>query len=194
MACGNNHVSRAHIDTSLIAENYLQHSAENAQQLIDEILAIMAREPTEAERGRTEQLGVAERLHAHSNTFDQTQVPPGTRLWQVQTEPVASDYNVTTGKMNVYTGSDGMPILGNVYPHVHYWENPDDPQQSGAVASLAHGSHSTPVLFGQGADYSAVVEHVKILEQAIADAALSPAEVDERVAHLREGLERRRHS
>jgi hypothetical protein len=195
MACGNNHVSRAHMAAPPAPAHDPQRAAQTAlreaERLARQIAATYAREATEAERERAQQLRAQERLQEFHATFDPTKTPPGTHMWKVQNEPVVSDYNSKTGKINMYTNKDCMPIYGNIYPHVHYYEFPT---QMGAVASMEHGKagHAGHTSFGPGDSGRIVADQLTILRQAIADPSASPADVDRQVAILRQAVDRSR--
>jgi hypothetical protein len=179
MACGNNHVGRDQIVEPPDPE---RDPYEAARAVLEEAQRL-------ATGARAQQIRVIEQVADHKLSFDPAAVPDGYHMWQVQPQPSASDYNERTGKMNVYTGKDGMPIRGNRYPHVHYFESATE---IGAVASVDHEVHAGRIIFAPDASAGDIANELTILRQAIADENASVEEVERQVAELREALARSR--
>lgn len=201
MACGNNHVSRAHIATQPDPGSDPQRAAEaalaEAARIYRELLQVYRREPTRDELAQA--ANVRARILEAKRQVQSTDLPPGTHVGKVhETDdpPWASKYDTgvdhnRTGepKIDVYTDSDGMPRLGNLYPHVHYYEQPAR-GEAGATASLDHGKgdgkHAGNISFAHESA-KAIADQLTILQKAIASAG-EAAEVENEVNRLRDAL------
>ncbi len=103
-------------------------------------------------------------------------------------EHAASQYNSRTGKIDVYTDAEGMPRLGNVYPHVHEFSSPngDDGVTASVRAGKGEGNHvggSTLPPGTSGRDLARVAA-VAAARAVVAQADSSHVGLDECIAEL----------
>ncbi len=200
MACGNNHVSRTQMatppDPAQDPRRAAQAALQEARRLEREIKMIYEREPTREELAQAAE--VRARIQEAKSNQD-TSLAPGTHVGKVHEPddpPWASAYysrHERTGapKIDVFTDPDGMPRLGNIYPHVHYYEQPSK-GEAGAIASLDHGKgsqkHAGGISFAPGSAAKDIANQLTILQQAIATAGPSAADVQKEVDRLRDAL------
>jgi hypothetical protein len=174
-----------------------QAALQEARRLELQIQAIYEREPTSDELAQAAK--VRARIQEAKGRQDTAGLPAGTHVGKVHDPddpPWASAYysrHQKTGapKIDMYTGADGMPRLGNIYPHVHYYEQPSK-GEAGAIASLDHGggssNHAGRIDFAPGSAAKDIADQLTILRQAIATAGPSAADVQNEVDRLRDAL------
>lgn len=178
-----------------------QAALQEARRLELQIKAIYEREPTRDELAQAAKVRAF--IQGAKGHRDSAAPPPGTHVGKVHKPddpPWASAYysrHEKTGapKIDVFTGPDGMPGLGNIYPHVHYYEQPSK-GEAGAIASLDHGKgsqkHAGGISFAPGSTAKDIADQLTILQQAIATAGPNAADVQNEVDRLRDALNENR--